>query len=112
MERQLPKNVRQIGNVSDTPKIYVEDYVDTFFAQLCERAQQKPMGAFLVGEMQTIDGEDYVFIHGAIQMHELKQEKGEVVLEKKSGKTVTKIVSNILKKAGLLAGSWHGRMRT
>ena len=31
MERQIPKNVRQIGNVSDTPKIYVEDYVDTFF---------------------------------------------------------------------------------
>ena len=28
MERQLPKNVRQIGNVSDNPKIYVEDYVD------------------------------------------------------------------------------------
>ena len=26
MERQLPKNVRQIGNVSDSPKIYVEDY--------------------------------------------------------------------------------------
>ncbi len=80
MERQLPKNVRQIGNVSDTPKIYVEDYVDTFFAQLCERAQQKAVGAFLVGEMQTIDGEDYVFIHGAIQMHELKQENGEMVL--------------------------------
>ena len=31
MERQLPRNVRQIGNVSDSPKIYVEDYVDTFF---------------------------------------------------------------------------------
>ena len=30
MERQLPKNVRQIGNVSDNPKIYVEDYVDTY----------------------------------------------------------------------------------
>ena len=30
MERQLPKNVRQIGNVCDEPKIYVEDYVDTF----------------------------------------------------------------------------------
>lgn len=30
MERQIPKNVRQIGNVSDSPKIYVEDYVDTF----------------------------------------------------------------------------------
>lgn len=30
MKKQLPKNVRQIGNVSDSSKIYVEDYVDTF----------------------------------------------------------------------------------
>ena len=36
MERQLPKNVRQIGNVCDEPKIYVEDYVDTFLGQLQE----------------------------------------------------------------------------
>ena len=28
MEKQFPKNVRQIGNVCDEPKIYVEDYVD------------------------------------------------------------------------------------
>lgn len=28
MERQIPKNVRQIGNVSDSPKIYVEDYAE------------------------------------------------------------------------------------
>ena len=49
MERQIPKNVRQIGNVSDTPKIYVEDYVDTFFTQLCEKAGETPIGAFLVG---------------------------------------------------------------
>ena len=33
MERQLPKNVRQIGNVCDEPKIYVEDYVDTFLGR-------------------------------------------------------------------------------
>ena len=32
MEQQFPKNVRQIGNVSDSPKIYVEDYVDTFLS--------------------------------------------------------------------------------
>ena len=37
MERQFPKNVRQIGNVSDEPKIYVEDYVDTYLNQLRER---------------------------------------------------------------------------
>ena len=41
MERQIPKNVRQIGNVSDSPKIYVEDYVDTFFLQLSEKAKKE-----------------------------------------------------------------------
>jgi LysM repeat protein len=72
MERQIPKNVRQIGNVSDSPKIYVEDYVDTFFAQLCEKAGEGPVGAFLVGEMQKTKDEEYVYIYGAIQMHDLK----------------------------------------
>ena len=42
MERQIPKNVRQIGNVSDSPKIYVEDYVDTFFAQLSDKYRNDP----------------------------------------------------------------------
>ena len=37
MERQLPKNVRQIGNVCDEPKIYVEDYVDTFLGHVRTR---------------------------------------------------------------------------
>ena len=37
MERQLPKNVRQIGNVSDNPKIYVEDYLSAGFLAKTER---------------------------------------------------------------------------
>ena len=36
MEREIPRNVRQIGNISGGPKIYVEDYVDTFFGQIFE----------------------------------------------------------------------------
>ena len=44
------KNVRQIGNVSDTPKIYVEDYVDTFLNQICDKADKEQAGAFLVGQ--------------------------------------------------------------
>ena len=84
MERQLPKNVRQIGNVSDTPKIYVEDYVDTFFVQLCEKCEKAgkgPMGAFLVGDIQSGDSEEYVYIYGAIQMHDLKMSGSEYVLD-------------------------------
>lgn len=84
MERQLPKNVRQIGNVSDSPKIYVEDYVDTFFNQLCEKsakAKDGPLGAFLVGDIQSGENEDYVYIYGAIQMHDLKLSGNEYVID-------------------------------
>lgn len=81
MERQLPKNVRQIGNVSDTPKIYVEDYVDTFFTQLCEKAGDGPIGAFLIGDIQHTLTEDYIYIYGAIQMHDLKMAGTEYLLD-------------------------------
>ena len=89
MERQLPKNVRQIGNVSDSPKIYVEDYVDTFFAQLCEKCEKAgggPIGAFLVGDMQKSDEEEYIYIYGAIQMHELKMSGNEYVIDEPTWK--------------------------
>ncbi|MGC4018654.1 MAG: LysM peptidoglycan-binding domain-containing protein [Muricomes sp.] len=81
MERQIPKNVRQIGNVSDSPKIYVEDYVDTFFAQLCEKAGEGPIGAFLIGDIQKTNDEEYVYIYGAIQMHDLKMAGKDYVID-------------------------------
>lgn len=71
MKRQLPKNVRQIGNVSDSSKIYVEDYVDTFFNQLCDKAEQEMIGAFLVGETVQDEDQDYIYVYGAIRMKEL-----------------------------------------
>ena len=33
-EDKLPKNVRQIGNVSQNTKIYVEDYVLTYLKRI------------------------------------------------------------------------------
>ncbi len=86
MERQIPKNVRQIGNVSGSPKVYVEDYVDTFFTQLCEKAGEEPLGAFLVGETQKTEEEEYIYVYGAIQMHELKMEGKNYVIDDQTWK--------------------------
>ncbi|WP_448863174.1 LysM peptidoglycan-binding domain-containing protein [Dorea sp.] len=72
MERQLPKNVRQIGNVSDTPKVYVEDYVDTYLNQLKEKAKDQPAGIILAGEMLDLGDEKAVFVSGAVQLKELQ----------------------------------------
>ena len=81
MGRQIPKNVRQIGNVSDSSKIYIEDYVDTFFNQLCEKADQGMVGAFLVGEKVQEEDQDYIYVYGAIQMQELGIKGKDFVIE-------------------------------
>lgn len=78
MERQLPKNVRQIGNVSDNPKIYVEDYVDTYLNQLRERAREQPVGVILTGELLKLEDENAVFVSGAVQMKEVKTNGNDI----------------------------------
>lgn len=80
MKRQLPKNVRQIGNVSDNSKIYIEDYVDTFFNQLCERAEQEMVGAFLIGETVHEEENDYIYVYGAIRMQGLSVKGKELIV--------------------------------
>lgn len=80
MKRQLPKNVRQIGNVSDSSKIYIEDYVDTFFNQLCERAEQEMVGAFLIGETVHEEEMDYIYVYGAIRMQGLSVKGKELLI--------------------------------
>ncbi len=72
MERQFPKNVRQIGNISDEPKIYVEDYVDTYLNQIRRKAVDMPLAAALVGEMAVQEEQAVVYISGAVQMKEIE----------------------------------------
>ncbi len=84
MEKKLPKNVRQIGNVSDNPKIYVEDYVDIFFGQLVEKAQEAPVGAFLIGDIHREEEQEFIFINGAVRMQDLEMKNKEVVLGEKT----------------------------
>lgn len=81
MKRQLPKNVRQIGNVSDSSKIYVEDYVDTFFNQLCDKAEQEMRGAFLIGETVQEEEQDYIYVYGAIRMKQLVIKGKDIIIE-------------------------------
>ena len=87
MERQLPKNVRQIGNVSDNPKIYVEDYVDTYLNQLREKAREQPVGVILTGELLKLEDENAVFVSGAVQMKEVKTNGNDIeITDRREGR--------------------------
>lgn len=81
MERQFPKNVRQIGNVSDEPKIYVEDYVDIYLNQLGAQAAEVPVGIVLIGEILSLEGQNVVCVSGAMRMKEVRMEGTEIVIE-------------------------------
>ena len=85
MEREIPRNVRQIGNISGGPKIYVEDYVDTFFGQISDQTEEI-RGAFLIGEMEDKEHPDYIYITGAIQMYELKRDGNTFQITEKTWK--------------------------
>lgn len=81
MERQFPKNVRQIGNVSDEPKIYVEDYVDIYLNQLAQQAAEAPAGAMLIGEMLSLEGQDVLYISGAVQINAVETNGTEIIIK-------------------------------
>lgn len=102
MKKQLPKNVRQIGNVSDNPKIYVEDYVDTFFNQMCERAEQSPKGAFLVGEVVKEEEDDYIYIYGALHMKQLSVRGKEIQLGENTWKWACEQCKQYFGDAGII----------
>ena len=69
MEGQFPKNVKQVGNVSDSPKIYVEDYVDTYFSQLTEQGRESLVGVFLIGKNTVIEEQECIFVTGQRAIH-------------------------------------------
>ena len=70
MENKYPKNVRQIGNVSDTPKIYIEDYVDTFLNHLSEENKEEVVGAVLIGKTEQNETQESIYISGAVKVEE------------------------------------------
>lgn len=86
MEREFPKNVKQIGNVCDEPKIYVEDYVDTYLNQIKEKAVTEPAAVVLTGEILDMDGQEVVYIAGAIKLREIQVEGAEINISEESWK--------------------------
>lgn len=86
MEREFPKNVKQIGNVCDEPKIYVEDYVDTYLNQIKEKAVTEPVAVVLTGEILDMDGQEVVYIAGAIKLREIQVEGTEINISEESWK--------------------------
>lgn len=64
-KREIPKNVRQIGEVKGKTRVYIEDYITTFMKQISTR-DDKPKAMILYGHRQVDGDTTLFFVNGAI----------------------------------------------
>ena len=98
----LPKNIKQMGNIDETLKIYMEDYVFTFLQQYSKYSNNEERIAVLVGETYTIDGNDVLFINGAIKGEHTIIQDGMVKLSEKSFDYVEEQINTYFKGSNIV----------
>ncbi len=81
---KLPTNVKQIGNISQGIKIYVEDYVYTYIQQYASFAECEEKIGVLTGRKTSYENGDVLFINGIIQGKFSESDAGMEVLTEKS----------------------------
>jgi hypothetical protein len=84
-EMALPTNIKQIGSIGDGLRIYMEDYVCTYLFQYAESAGYDERLALLVGRRLTIDGQEVLFINGAVQGKHTEERDGLLRFTEKTG---------------------------
>ena len=80
----LPANIKQIGSIGTGLRIYMEDYVCTFLQQYATSGGYEERIAYLVGRHMLIDGQDYLFVSGAIYGMYAEQMEGYTRFSQKS----------------------------
>lgn len=74
-----PKNIAQIGEMSDYYKVYMEDYVFTFLRQLVRREEPFSQAVLLVGERHWYEDKCVNTIYGAVEGKKLRLEENEML---------------------------------
>lgn len=81
--RELPKNLRQVGENSGKRKIYMEDYVVTYLGKLAKPSQAYARGAILFGKNYETEEGSAIFINGAVEAQNLELDMDETVFNDK-----------------------------
>lgn len=78
-KRDLPKNVRQIGEAKEKRKVYMEDFVITYLGKLAKPNQAYARGAILFGNLYQTEEGPAVFISGAMEAQNLELDMDETI---------------------------------
>lgn len=75
---RLPKNIKQIGDLKNSRKIYIEDYAINFIEEVHLNSADKQIGV-LLGQSQKSGSDRYTFIKGAVIVPEVFASESEIV---------------------------------
>lgn len=78
---KYPKNIRQIGEIKDGQRIYVEDYVMTYALHLATKAGDAYSSAVLLGQKAIVEGRRTLFISGAVEISQKWQQNLSITSE-------------------------------
>lgn len=74
----LPKNIRQIGEIGEGTRIYIEDYAYTYIHQYTSKHKAEEQILLLIGERKRHDNHNILLINGAIKCEHIIRDKGNV----------------------------------
>lgn len=66
MGKQLPKNIRQVGETGEQNRIYLEDYVYTYVRKALENRDAQVVCGFLIGTWEDLEQGRYYFVKSAL----------------------------------------------
>ena len=75
---ELPKNIRQVGNLDLDKRVYIEDYAFSFVKEISLDIDEEGKVGVLLGEEKNIDGEEYTFVYAAIEVANASVFEGKV----------------------------------
>ena len=69
---RIPNNIRQIGEITGTQKIYIEDYAYTYLCRIATENSHRGMAAILMGQSNWKDGNAYLFVKSAVALEDME----------------------------------------
>lgn len=69
---RIPNNIRQIGEVGSSQKIYIEDYAYTYLCRISSENSHKGMAAILLGQANWKEGISYLFVKSAVALPDME----------------------------------------
>ena len=82
---RIPNNIRQIGEINGTQKIYIEDYAYTYLCRISSENSSIGRAAILLGQSNWKEGVSYLFIKSAVALPEMEITEEHLTFKGKYG---------------------------